>query len=228
MDMLTITSTLKPRDVFIRPYKETDHTQCREIFTEGMQQLTNPIMTLVYPRYVKIASILLVLIAAAAFRWSPWIVGLYLILCVVLTALLYIDIYIELMKFISGCLNTDLLDITDTYKDGSKVFVAEVQGQVVGMVGLLQGPHLKPGVAELQRMSVSRTMRRRGIAKLLCKELIIFAKQQNLNKIVLSTTGVQTAAIRLYKTMGFKLTDMFPYPQKILEELPYQCYELEI
>ena len=201
MDMLTTNSPLKPRDVFVRPYKDSDHIQCREIFTEGMQQLANPIMTLVYPRYVKIASIILVLISAASFRWSPWIVGLYLILCVVLTALLYIDIYIELMKFISGCLNSDLLDISETYKDGSKVFVAEVQGQVVGMVGLLQGPHLKPGVGELQRMSVSRTMRRKGIAKLLCKELIIFAKQQHMNKIVLSTTGVQTAAINLYKKM---------------------------
>lgn len=228
MDALTTSGSLKPKEVFIRPYKDKDYEECREIFTEGMQQLVNPVMALVYPRYFKIAGIFLVFVSAIAFRWSLWLVGLYIILCVVLTALLYIDIYIETMKFVSGCLNSDLLDIANTYKEGSKFFVAEVHGQVVGMVGLIQGGHLKPGVSELQRMSVSLSIRRRGIAKLLCKELIAFAKQQNLTKIVLSTTGAQTAAIRLYKNMGFKLTDSFPYPQKILEELPYECYELEI
>lgn len=228
MDVIPTSASLRPKEVFIRPYKDKDYAQCREIFTEGMQQLVNPVMTLVYPRYLKIASIFLVLISAVAFRWSLWIIGLYLILCVILTALLYIDIYIEVMKFVSGCLNTDLLDITGTYKEGSKFFVAEVHDQVVGVVGLIQGGHLKPGVAEMQRMSVSLTVRRRGIAKLLCKELIAFAKLQNLNKIVLSTTGVQIAAINMYKKMGFQLTDAFPYPQKILDELAYECYELEI
>ena len=228
MDVLSNSDSSLTKDVFIRSYKNEDYTQCREVFTEGMQQLVNPVMTVVYPRYLKIAGIILMFISAITFRWSPWIVGLYLILCVVMTALLYIDIYIEVMKFVSGCLNTDLLNIAESYREGSRVFVAELHGQVVGMVGLIQGEHLKAGVAELQRMSVSRTVRRRGIAKLLCKEVIAFAKEQNLNKIILSTTGAQDAATALYMKFGFKLTEQFPYPQKVLEELAYVCYELEI
>ncbi|KAK3743329.1 hypothetical protein QZH41_003713 [Actinostola sp. cb2023] len=123
-----------------------------------MQQLVNPVMTVVYPRYLKIAGIILMFISAITFRWSPWIVGLYLILCVVMTALLYIDIYIEVMKFVSGCLNTDLLNIAESYREGSRVFVAELHGQVVGMVGLIQGEHLKAGVAELQRSPSSNNI----------------------------------------------------------------------
>ena len=215
-------------ELTIRPYKQEDYNKCREIFTEGMQQLVNPVMNIVFPRYSKIASTLLILVVAVAFSLSLWIVGLYIIVCVILTALLYINIYIEVMKFISGCLNSDLLNISESYKGDSCMFIAELHGELVGMVGMIHGAQHKPGVVELQRMSVSRTVRRRGIAKSLCTELISSAKQKQFNKIILSTTAAQSGAIALYEKCGFQMVAQFPYPQKVLEELSYNCFELEI
>lgn len=229
MEALKNNESTFSQEVTIRPYKQEDHSRCREIFTEGMQQLVNPVMDIVFPRYLKIASVILILVLALAWRYqSLWVVGLYIILCGILTALLYINIYIETMKFVSGCLNNDLLDISESYKGDSCMFVAELQGEVVGMVGFVHSDQHKPGVAELQRMSVSRTVRRRGIANLLCKELIAFAKLKQFNKVILSTTGAQSGAKALYKKCGFRMVDQFPYPQKVLEELSYDCFELEI
>ena len=37
------------------------------------------------------------------------------------------------------------------------MWVAEWNGKTVGMVGLIQNEDHKPGIAELQRMSVSKT-----------------------------------------------------------------------
>lgn len=229
MDALKNNESTLSQEVTIRPYKQEDYGPCREIFTEGMQQLVNPVMDIVFPRYLKFASVLLILVLAVAFRYqSLWIVGLSVILFVILTALLYINIYIQTMKFVSGCLNSDLLNISENYKGDSCMFIAELHGEVVGIVGLRHSDQHKPGVAELQRMSVSRTVRRRGIAHSLCKELIAFAKLQQFHKIILSTTGAQSGAIALYKKCGFQMVAQFPYPQKVLEELSYDCFELEI
>ncbi|XP_031574095.1 probable N-acetyltransferase camello [Actinia tenebrosa] len=228
MDALNNKDSSLSQEVTIRPYKQEDYSRCREIFTEGMQQLVNPVMDIVFPRYLKIASVFLILVLAVAFRWSLWIVGLYIILCVILTALLYINIYIQVMKFVSGCLNSDLLDISDSYKGDSCMFIAEFHGEVVGMVGMMHSDQHKPGAVELQRMSVSRSVRRRGIANSLCKELIAVAKRKDFNKIILSTTGAQSGAKALYKKCGFQIVTQFPYPQKVLEELSLDCFELEI
>ncbi|XP_001628360.2 probable N-acetyltransferase CML1 [Nematostella vectensis] len=220
----------KPDVVRIRTYEPTDYTECREIFTEGMQQLANPVMELVLPWYAKNAAVFFVFAAAVAFQWSLWILAVYLLVCILLVALLYINIYLEIMKFIGACLSADLRDIDKSYMyaKGSSMWVAEYNGKVAGMVGLIHSENHPDGVAELQRMSVSSSVRRKGIAGKLIRELLNFAREQNYKKIVLSTTGAQHAAIGMYKKFGFRLVNVFPYPQKILEDLRYNCFELDL
>ena len=108
------------------------------------------------------------------------------------------------------------------------MWVAEWGGNVVGMVGLVHNESHKPGVAELQRMSVSPVCRRMGIARKLLDELLQHAKKQGFEKIVLTTTSAQTPAIRLYKKYGFKLMAVFPYPQRILADLEYTCFDFQL
>ena len=64
------------------------------------------------------------------------------------------------------------------------MWVAEWNGQIVGMVGLIQNEDHKPGIAELQRMSVSKTCRKMGVASKLLEELLKHSRQQGLEKIV--------------------------------------------
>lgn len=218
------------RQVKIRSYENKDYQDCREVFTLGMEQLVSLVTRIVLPKYCWILLALSVLFLLAAFKLTLWILAYYIFFCVVVLALLYVDIYIECRRFIRVCLETDLKEIEKTYMsgDGSHMWVAEWQGKVVGMVGVVNNCNDKPGVAELQRMSVSPFCRRMGIAGKLLHELLQHAKDQHFEKLVLKTTSAQTPAIRLYKKWGFKLIDIFPYPQRILGDLQFLHFSLEL
>ena len=214
----------------IRSYRSSDYVECREIFTEGMQQLINLVTHVVFPRFLWYLAVVTVFAFVASIKWSLWIFILCVFISIVLLALLYVDVYIECWKFINSCLETDLESIEKSYmsNDGSHMWVAEWNGKVVGMVGLIHNGSHKPGVAELQRMSVSPVCRRMGIARKLIDELLKHAKDQQLQKLELTTTSAQTPAISLYKRYGFKLMAAFPYPQKILADLQYTCFDLRL
>ena len=214
----------------IRSYRSSDYVECREIFTEGMQQLINLVTHVVFPRFLWYLAVLTVFAIAASIKWSFWIFILCVFISIVLLALLYVDVYIECWKFINDCLKTDLLDIDKSYMSskGSHMWVAEWNGKIVGMVGIIHNETHKPGVAELQRMSVSTSCRKMGIARKLLDQLIKHAREEGLEKIVLKTTSAQGPAIGLYKKYGFKHVDIFPYPQKILKDLEYWLFDLEL
>ena len=216
----------------IRAFNVADLQDCREVFTQGMEQLITLIARVVFPKYVwPIAAVTVFFLVLAAFQWTITIFLPYIFTCAVILTLLYIHVYMECWKFINSCLATDLKDIVKTYmsrNDGSRMWVAEWNGKVVGMVGLIHNEIHKPGVAELQRMSVSPACRRMGIARKLLDELLRHAKDQRFETLVLTTTSAQTPAILLYKKFGFKLVAVFPYPQKILGDLQYCYFELQL
>ena len=219
-------------DVVIREFKITDLQDCREMFTQGMEQLISLIARVVFPKYVLFLSAwsVLVFVLAAAFQWTSTIFLFYIFTCVILLALLYLNLYMECWNFIDSCLATDLKDIGKSYMSNNscRMLVAEWNGKVVGMVGLIHGESHKPGVAELQRMSVSPACRKMGIARKLLDELLSYAREKRFEKLVLTTTSEQTPAIQLYKKYGFKLITSIPYPQKVLGDLQYFCFELEL
>lgn len=214
----------------IRSYRSSDYVECREIFTEGMQQLINLVTHVVFPRFLWYLAVVTVFAIAASIKWSVWIFILSVFISIILLALLYVDVYIECWKFINDCLKTDLLDIDKSYMSNkaSHMWVADWSGKIVGMVGLIHNETHKPGVAELQRMSVSTTCRKMGIARKLLDQLIEHAREEGLEKIVLTTTSAQGPAIGLYKKYGFKRMDVFPYPQKILKDLEYWSFDLQL
>lgn len=214
----------------IRSYRSSDYVECREIFTEGMQQLINLVTHVVFPRFLWYLAVVTVFAIVASIKWSLWIFILCVFISIVLLALLYVDVYIECWKFINDCLKTDLLDIDKSYMSskGSHMWVAEWNGKIVGMVGVIHNETHKPGVAELQRMSVSTSCRKMGIARKLLDQLIEHAREEGLQKIVLKTTSAQGPAVGLYKKYGFKHVDIFPYPQKILKDLEYWLFDLEL
>jgi len=217
--------------VIIRSYESYDRDECRELFAEGMWQLANPAMKMTLPRFLRYAGCVAVLIVSIAMKYSFVILPVYLVLVALLSALLYIHIYMECYKFISYCLNADLLDIEKSYMNaiGSHMWVAELRGQIVGMVGVIHSDSHELGVVELQRMSVSRATRRLGIAKRLLQKSLTFSREFGYKKIILSTTGAQTPAISLYKKAGFSIFSSIPHPaSSLLRDLPYNSYELNL
>lgn len=58
-------------------------------------------------------------------------------------------------------------------------------------------------IAELKRVNVSDTHRRRGIANKLIGEATSFAKEQHFNAVVVTAISVNQPSIALYKKNGF-------------------------
>lgn len=73
---------------------------------------------------------------------------------------------------------------------------------VVGMVGI---EHRDDQTAELRRMAVQKTQRRKGIARKLLAKAEAFSRDRGYRRIVLSTSELQAAARTLYESSGYRL-----------------------
>lgn len=62
---------------------------------------------------------------------------------------------------------------------------------------------------EVKRVYIKKEMRGKGISKKLMHELEIWAKEKNARELVLETGIKQTAAIDLYKSIGFKIIENY-------------------
>lgn len=67
-------------------------------------------------------------------------------------------------------------------------------------------------LAEVKRVYVSLEYRNRGVAKIIVKEIEKLAIESNIKNIILQTGSRQKAAVNLYESMGYKLTENYgPY-----------------
>lgn len=113
-------------------------------------------------------------------------------------------------QFEARCLRTDLSDITKSYfsESGSCFWVAESEGQLVGMVGALPSkkPTLQKVQLELLHLFVALEHRGQGIAKALVRTVLQFAHDQGYSEVVLTTSIVQCSALVIYQHFGFQKT----------------------
>ena len=79
-------------------------------------------------------------------------------------------------------------------------WVADLDG-VVGMVGIEQ---YSENVAELRRMAVETSQRRRGIARALLETAEAFCRENGYHRIELNTSERQVAARLLYEKCGYR------------------------
>jgi len=107
---------------------------------------------------------------------------------------------------------SDLHDLETHYLSaGSRFWVAEVEGALVGMTGI---ERIDAETGRLRRMRVTTKRRRTGIAQALLETAARFCREQGYGRLVLDTTEQQTAAHRLYEKNGFVRTgerDLGPF-----------------
>lgn len=84
---------------------------------------------------------------------------------------------------------------------GGQFFVATVAGEVIGMFGLEQAG---PDAADLRRMYVDPRFRGRGIGRDLLARAETEARKAGCTRMVLSTSELQSAALNLYRSAGFR------------------------
>ncbi len=81
------------------------------------------------------------------------------------------------------------------------IWVAELAGQVVGMVGLI----LTPGEAELEPIAVSESYRDSGIGRRLAEAAINAARAQGVHQLKVRPAARNEAAIQFFHAMGFDI-----------------------
>lgn len=92
----------------------------------------------------------------------------------------------------------------------SRVFVAEGEGGVAGVVSLWVKPDLAHGdaVVEVPMLAVSGANRRNGVGKLLMSRVREVAAEQDASVIELVATRANVAARDFYKSLGFTEADV--------------------
>ena len=98
-------------------------------------------------------------------------------------------------------LNPDLEDIWASYVVQGDCFLVAVDGdKLVGTGALIEE---SAGAGRIVRMSIASDRRRRGIGRLLVRELVAAAQRSGYTKIVVETNDDWYGAIQLYRSCGF-------------------------
>lgn len=87
------------------------------------------------------------------------------------------------------------------------LFVAEIDGDVVGSADLIISPNLSHRAlpyAIVENVIVVESMRRKGIGRKLIQHMIDLARQNRCYKISLSSNKKRTNAHNLYQSLGFE------------------------
>jgi len=87
-------------------------------------------------------------------------------------------------------------------RSGSFWIVEEHDGALLGMFGLESAG---PGAVEIRRMYVAPQARRRGVAREMLARAESIAQAAGCERIVLSTSELQAAALALYRAAGYRL-----------------------
>ncbi|MGV3610767.1 MAG: GNAT family N-acetyltransferase [Fluviicola sp.] len=90
---------------------------------------------------------------------------------------------------------------------GGFIFFAKYNGEIVGTVSLLKKTEK---VFELGKMAVSKNAQGLGIGKLLLEHCLEFAKQKEIEKLILYSNTILENAIHLYRKYGFVEIEMEP------------------
>jgi ribosomal protein S18 acetylase RimI-like enzyme len=100
-------------------------------------------------------------------------------------------------------------DFDETAAAAAHLLVAELEGDVVGVVALLSPDELSRAVAlddeaELARLVVSSTARRQGVGQALAERCASLARDHGWPAIALWSRPYQTAGHRLYESLGYE------------------------
>jgi ribosomal protein S18 acetylase RimI-like enzyme len=116
----------------------------------------------------------------------------------------------------------DIDDIDSAYMgtEGNHFWVAEVPGQVVGMIGV---QHHEQNVGQIRRLRVAREYQRRGIGKALLEIAIHFCRENQYLKVSLESFAERAGSLELFRRLGFQLGETRHFAGK---EMIYFYFDL--
>ncbi|KAM7423002.1 hypothetical protein PAMA_010845 [Pampus argenteus] len=189
----------------IRQYHPSDKDAVLTLFSNGTREHIGPCFhnAMTSPAYLTIT---LALCAAGYILGS--VLGAVVLTGVWLGVVYYCchELY---TSYVREKLRTDMQDIPGNYlsspDDCFWVAEAEVDGriQIMGIVAVAAKQSGKEKYGELFRMIISPLCRRAGLGFRMALTAVDFSKERGFSKVVLETSSTQTAAVALYKKLGF-------------------------
>ncbi|KAK7462687.1 hypothetical protein VKT23_007275 [Stygiomarasmius scandens] len=165
------------------------------------------------------------LTAAISFTGIRRILGMTLVLAIgILLFYVYWNVRSAFVDYIETAFRTDMANIMNTYQVGGKgpscFWVAEIPStnlwkssyEIVGCVGLDSSSSTDPKTAELRRLYVSPSHRRRGVATALVSNLATFARERGITALYSETSNLQRAAQFVYAAQGWSVGESKNYP----------------
>jgi ribosomal protein S18 acetylase RimI-like enzyme len=106
-------------------------------------------------------------------------------------------------SYIEHAIQEELGKVEEYYfgREGQSFWIAGEE-RVLGMVGVEKSAD---DAGELRRMAVEKAHRRKGIGRELLATAEAFCRECGYRRVVLSTSELQVAAMRLYETSGYRL-----------------------
>ncbi|XP_070815748.1 N-acetyltransferase family 8 member 3-like [Chaetodon trifascialis] len=199
----------------IRRYRPSDKDVVLTLFSTGIQEhipacfhnaMTSPLYVTV-TLALCIAGYLFCSVLGAVVFPGVWV------------GFVYYCCYSTYSLYVREKLQTDMQDIPGNYlsrpDDCYWVAEAEVDGkaQIMGMVAVVGKQSGERRYGELFRMIVSPLSRRTGLGARLAHTVIDFCKERGFSEVVLETSSTQTAAVALYKKLGFR---QFSYTEAVV------------
>lgn len=106
-------------------------------------------------------------------------------------------------SYIERAIQEELGKVEEYYfgREGQGFWIAGEE-RVLGMVGVEKSAD---DAGELRRMAVEKAHRRKGIGRELLATAEAFCRECGYRRVVLSTSELQVAAMRLYESSGYRL-----------------------
>ncbi|KAJ8369843.1 hypothetical protein SKAU_G00098710 [Synaphobranchus kaupii] len=208
----------------IRLYKPTDKDAVVSLFRFGVMEHIYPafFMAMSNPDHVGVT--LSISMAGYVLGGSSYFTAL--LAGGAWAGLVYYCCYEIYDSYLRECLHTDMGDVPGHFLDrpDSCFWVAEteVRGRpkVVGMVAVVMRREEKErddsangafdgrdgSYAEVIRTIVSFPQRRHGLGTCLAQTALAFCRERGFDRVILETSSAQTAALALYRKLGFERT----------------------
>ena len=206
--------TNRNADIIVRSFESRDISVVRDIFAASMGEMRGPLVRDVMYQAILFGFFLSLPAALLNLLWFSCFLSLYFIVLFSVLVVVFAALHICFSRYIQSCLDTDLGNVESIYlcQKMSHMWVAEINGKVIGMVALVPDNGLeanfgksRQAIGRLRRMAVLPEFRRLGVAKRLLYELLVYAKEVGYKQMVLLTTSAQEAALKFYPKHGFKL-----------------------
>lgn len=213
-------------NIQIRKYRDDDGETVREMFTLGMSEHVPSSFMHILKQ--PLSQMVLMCMFCALLTSSKSFLLPILAVTLSLAAARQSVVYM-FNRYIDASLKNDLSNISETYlkQKDSCFWVAEIDGRVVGSVACLPAAEA-PECLELKRLSVRRSHRGMGIAKVLCRTVADFTRDRGYAAVILYTSVVQRDAQKLYEHIGYEKIREFVVPELVAKIINFTLFEYRL